>query len=50
MYVPAGAEPILTAFVNGCKALGLNTVANSYTADAAVIWSVLWAGRMKPKT
>jgi hypothetical protein len=31
-----------------CQAAGIQTRENSMTADAAVIWSVLWHGRMRP--
>jgi hypothetical protein len=41
-----GSEPIWRAFLQGCQKLGIELVENSMTADAAVIWSVLWYGRM----
>ena len=31
-----------------CQAAGIQTQENSMAADAAVIWSVLWHGRMRP--
>ena len=37
------SEPVWRAFLSGC---GMTPVENSMTADAAVIWSVLWNGRM----
>lgn len=39
--------PIITAFLNSCRAQGWQIVENSLDADAVVIWSVLWAGRMR---
>lgn len=42
------SEPVLTAFLQSCRQAGIKTVENSWDADAAVIWSVLWSGRMAP--
>lgn len=36
----------MTAFLNSCRSQGISTIENSLDADAAVIWSVLWNGRM----
>jgi hypothetical protein len=44
--VAIGSEPVLTAFLESCKKHNIQTVENSMSADAAVIWSVLWNGRM----
>jgi hypothetical protein len=41
------SKPVLSAFIQGCHSLGIETVENSMDADAAVIWSVLWQGRMR---
>ena len=41
------SPPIMTAFLNSCRAQGWEVVQNSLDADAVVIWSVLWAGRMR---
>ena len=41
------SEPIWQAFLESCKGRNITPVENSYDADAAVIWSVLWNGRMK---
>jgi len=38
----------MSAFLDCCQASGIQTQENSITADAVVIWSVLWHGRMKP--
>jgi hypothetical protein len=35
------------ALLDSAQAAGIQTQENSYTADAAVIWSVLWHGRLK---
>ena len=40
------SEPIWQAFLEGCKNNNITPVENSMDADAAVIWSVLWHGRM----
>ncbi len=42
------AQPVITAFLNSCRGHNIVTVENSMTADAAVIWSLLWHGRMAP--
>lgn len=41
------SAPVLSAFLDGIKQLGIQSVENSLDADIAVIWSMLWAGRMK---
>ena len=41
------SAPVLSAFIQGCQKLGIETVENRMDADAAVIWSVLWQGRMR---
>lgn len=40
--------PVLSAFIQGCQHLGIKCVENSMDADAAVVWSMLWQGRMAP--
>jgi hypothetical protein len=40
------SEPVWRAFLEGVKKHGFHTVENSFDADAAVIWSVLWKGRL----
>ena len=51
-YFPAqcakNSPPVMSAFLDCCQAAGIQTQENSMTADAAVIWSVLWHGRMRP--
>ena len=42
------AGPVMQAFLQGCQKLGIETVQGALDADAAVIWSVLWHGRMRP--
>lgn len=37
----------MDAFLDSCRGAGIKPVENSMTADAAVIWSVLWHGRMR---
>lgn len=39
--------PVMTAFIKSCLEQGWEVVENNMDADAAVIWSVLWAGRMR---
>jgi hypothetical protein len=36
----------MTAFLHSCRQHGIELMEDSMTADAAVIWSVTWAGRM----
>lgn len=38
----------LDAFLDSCRVAGIKTLEESMDADAAVIWSVLWNGRLKP--
>lgn len=49
-YFPAqcarGSENVLSAFLTGCKTLGIVPKENDLTADAFVIWSVVTKGRM----
>lgn len=40
------ASEVLNAFLQSCRQHKIVTKENSYDADAAVIWSVLWNGRM----
>lgn len=40
------SRPVMDAFLQGCKKHNIEPVEDSLTADAAVIWSVLWNGRM----
>ena len=40
------AKPIMSAVLDCLQARGIQTQENSMTSDAAIIWSVLWAGRM----
>jgi len=42
------SRPVMSAVLDYLQARGIQTQENSMTADAAVIWSVLWAGRMAP--
>lgn len=39
--------PVLAAFLQSCRHAGIATLENSWDADAVVIWSVLWHGRME---
>jgi hypothetical protein len=40
------SKPVFDAFKDGVSQLGFTSIDNSYDADVAVIWSVLWSGRM----
>jgi hypothetical protein len=40
------SAPVMTAVIAGLRRAGHVCVENSLDADAAVIWSVLWSGRM----
>ena len=46
-YGPLNSEPIFKAFIKSVKDMGDEVVLNKHTdSDVAVIWSVLWLGRM----
>ncbi len=45
--LPGPAKPVIEAFLTGAKLHGLKSVENSLDCDYAVIWSVLWHGKMK---
>lgn len=38
--------PVMAALLDAAKSYGMTLAENSWDADAVVIWSVLWAGRM----
>ena len=40
--------PVFAAFKEGCKKHGIRVTEHNSSADAAVIWSHLWSGRMAP--
>jgi hypothetical protein len=42
-----GSETVWKAFLDSCKKKNITPVENSYDADMAVIWSVLWNGKMR---
>lgn len=42
------SKPVMSAVLDCLQSAGIQTQENSWTSDAAVIWSVLWDGRMKP--
>ena len=41
------SSSVMSAVLDYLQSSGIQTQENSMTSDAAVIWSVLWAGRMK---
>lgn len=41
------SEPVWQAFLESCRENNIEPVENSLEADAAVIWSVLWWGRLR---
>ena len=41
------SKPVMAAVLHSLKHAGIRTEENSMTADAVIIWSVLWAGRMQ---
>ena len=45
-YGAMNSKPVFQAFAQGCQQLGHDVVYNDMNADVAVIWSVLWHGRM----
>ena len=38
--------PVMSAMLDSLRQAGISTQENSWDADAVIIWSVLWAGRM----
>jgi hypothetical protein len=42
------ATPVIAAVLDALQAAGIKTAANSWDCDAAIIWSVLWNGKMQP--
>ena len=40
------SKPVVSAVLDCLQARGIQTQENSWASDAAIIWSVLWAGRM----
>ena len=47
LQVALNGNAPFNALLDSAQAAGIQTQENSYTADAAVIWSVLWHGRLK---
>ena len=41
------SQPVMSAVLDSLQAQGIVTQENSMHADAVVIWSALWAGRMR---
>jgi hypothetical protein len=41
------SPPVITAVLEGLKRFGISSDENSWNADAAIIWSVLWHGKMQ---
>jgi hypothetical protein len=48
LQVAINGAPIMSAALDCLQAAGIQTQENSMTSDAAIIWSVLWHGRMQP--
>jgi hypothetical protein len=42
------STPVMMAMLNSLRTAGIATMENSMTADAVIVWSVLWSGRMAP--
>lgn len=40
------SRPVMAAILEALQTAGIQTLENSMTADAVIIWSVLWNGRM----
>lgn len=47
-YGALNSQHVFNSFEQGLKAIGHDVVRNDHDADVAVIWSVLWYGRMRP--
>ena len=46
-WVALNGSPVINSVLDTLQSAGIRTQENSMTADAAVIWSVLWNGRMR---
>lgn len=42
------SQAVMTAMLNTLTSAGIQTQENSFDCDAAIIWSMLWYGRMQP--
>lgn len=42
------SRAVMDAFVRSANDAGIHVVSNNMDCDAALIWSVLWSGRMRP--
>jgi hypothetical protein len=42
------STPVMTAMLNSLRNAGIATIENSMVADAVIVWSALWSGRMAP--
>jgi hypothetical protein len=42
------STPVMTAMLNSLRNAGIATMENSMAADAVIVWSALWSGRMAP--
>jgi hypothetical protein len=40
--------PVIAAMLNSLRNASIATIENSMTADAVIVWSALWSGRMAP--
>jgi len=47
-YGALNSSPVLAAIRKGLDRIGIEHTSMDSSADVAVIWSMLWAGRMKP--
>jgi len=45
-HTALNAAPVMQAFLDGCRANEIQPIQDSMDADIAVIWSLVWAGRM----
>ena len=45
--IAQNAPPVMEAMISALKARGHKLIPNTMSADAALIWSMLWAGRMR---
>jgi len=40
------STPVIAAMLNSLRNAGITAIENSWDADAVIVWSVLWSGRM----
>ena len=47
-YAALNSAPVIEAFLHGLQNLGVEICTNDLDSDGVILWSQLWAGRMRP--